>query len=153
MIKIGTMAGSVGRGLAAGVVGTAAVTASMTLEQKLRSQPENTLAADAVQEVLDIRPADEPAKLRLARSMHWLYGTAWGGVRGLLGGLGLLGMAGDAAHFAAVSGTAMGMPAALGVAPPPQEQPPSAMAGATVHHAVYALATGMAYRLLERETV
>ncbi len=149
-MKIGTMAGSFGRGLAAGMVGTAAVTASMTLEQKLRGEPENTLAADAAEAVLKIEPEDETGKLRLARSVHWLYGTAWGGARGLLGSLGLRGLAGDATHFAAVSGAAMAMPPALGVAPPPQDQPPEALAGNTLHHLIYALATGATYRFLER---
>ena len=149
-MTIGTMAGSVGRGLAAGMVGTAAITATMTLEQKLRGEPENTMAADAAEEVLHIQPEGKQGKLRLARSVHWLYGTAWGGARGLMGALGLHGRAGDAAHFAAVSGTAMAMPPALGIAPPPQDQPPEAMASSTVHHLIYALVTGATYRALER---
>ncbi|MDQ3946950.1 MAG: hypothetical protein M3357_17700 [Actinomycetota bacterium] len=149
-MTVGTMIGSVGRGLAAGMVGTAAITASMALERKLRGEPENTMAADAAEEVLHIEPEGKQGKLRLARSVHWIYGTAWGGARGLLGALGLRGPAGDAAHFAAVSGTAMVMPPALGVAPPPQDQPPAAMASSAVHHLIYALATGATYRALER---
>lgn len=94
MTTIGAAAGSMGRGLVAGAVGTAAITASMTLEQKVRGQPENTMAADAVEAALDVEPTGQREKLRLARSVHWLYGTAWGGIRGLLGAFGLKGRSG-----------------------------------------------------------
>ena len=150
MMRIGDITGSVGRGLAAGAVGTAAVTATMTLEQKLRGEPENTMAGDAVEEVLGVQAPDEKSKLRLARSVHWLYGTAWGGLRGLLPAFGLSPRAATAAHFTAVTGTAMVMPPALGVAPPPQEQPPAALGTATVHHVVYALASAAAFSALDR---
>lgn len=150
MMRIGDIAGSVGRGLAAGAVGTAAVTATMTLEQKLRGEPENTLAGDAAEKVLGVDAPDEKSKLRLARSIHWLYGTAWGGLRGLLPAFGFSRPAATAVHFATVTGTAMVMPPALGVAPPPQEQPPAALGSATVHHVVYALATAAAFSALDR---
>ena len=93
---------------------------------------------------------DEKSKLRLARTVHWLYGTAWGGLRGLLPAFGLSPRAAAAAHFATVTGTAMVTPPALGVAPPPQEQPPAALGTATVHHVVYALATAAAFSALDR---
>jgi hypothetical protein len=149
-VRIGDVTGAVGRGLAAGAVGTAAITATMTLEQKLRGQPENTVAADAAEEVLGVEPQGEQHKVRLARTVHWLYGTAWGGARGLLSALGLKGAAATATHFGAVSATAMVMPPALGVMPPPTEQPPSVMASSTLHHLIYALATGATYQALER---
>jgi hypothetical protein len=151
-MRIGDIAGSVGRGLAAGAVGTAAITATMTLEQKLRGAPENTMAADAAGEVLGIEPEGEAEKVRFARVVHWLYGTAWGGLRGLLDAVGLHGKAGTAAHFAAVSGTGLVMPPALGVAPPPQEQPPSVLGSSTVHHLVYAAVTGATYDALQRRS-
>ncbi len=150
MLGLGDIAGSVGRGLAAGAVGTAAITATMTLEQKLRGEPENTMAGDAAEEVLGVAAADEHSKLRLSRAVHWLYGTAWGGVRGLLSAVGLSPAAATAAHFTAVTGTAMVMPPALGVAPPPQKQPPAALGSSTAHHVTYALATAAAFSALER---
>lgn len=149
-MRIGDVAGSVGRGLAAGAVGTAAITATMTLEQKLRGEPESTMAADAAEEVLGVEPVGPEEKVRFARGVHWLYGTAWGGVRGLLESLGLRGTAATATHFAAISTAAMVMPPALGVAPPPQDQPPAQIGSSTLHHMVYAMTTGATFRALER---
>jgi hypothetical protein len=86
----------------------------------------------------------------LANLVHWGYGTAWGGVRGLLAAAGLSGPAATAAHVGAVWGSEQVMLPALGVTPPLTEWGAKEVAIDALHHLVYAGATGVAYTLLDR---
>ncbi len=147
-MRLGDLAADAGRGMAAGVVGTAAITAFMTLEGKLRGKPEPTAAGEAVERLLDVKPAGEDELLRLSRIVHWMYGTAWGAVRGLLGEARVPDPWATALHYGAISGTAMVMPPALGVMPPPRELPAAEIAASAVHHLVYAVAVTAAWRAL-----
>src|SRR5919198_786098 len=75
---------TVGRGLAAGLAGTAVMTISSTIEQKLRGRPPSTAPADAAAKVLGIHsfPSDG-AKNAFSNLVHWSYGTGWGAGRAL----------------------------------------------------------------------
>src|SRR5947209_1412757 len=114
-MKAGNVAAALGRGLVAGLAGTVAITISQAIEMKLRHRPPSTTPADAADKVLGVEPTDEKKKERFANLVHFAYGTAWGGVRGLLDVLGLKGPAAMGAHYAAVSTTAMTMLPALKV--------------------------------------
>lgn len=150
-MNIGTIAGSVGRGLAAGVVGTAAMTVSSTLEAKLRKRESSSAPADAAAKVLGVKPEGEEEKARFSNLVHWGYGTGWGSVRGLLGGLGLVGPVGTAAHFGLVWGGELTMLPKLGVAPPVKKWGKKELGIDAFHHLVYALATGAAFVILDRQ--
>jgi hypothetical protein len=146
---LGSLAGSIGRGLVAGAAGTAAITGTRMLDMKLRNQPESTAPAEAGGKVLGVQPRDEAGEKRFSNVMHWSYGMAWGGVRGVIGAAGLDGLPATLVHFAAVSGAAMAMLPTLDVAPPVTEQPAQETALDTVHHLAYAAVTGIVYELLE----
>jgi len=151
-MKIGDLAGNVGKGLAAGMVGTAAMTISSTLEAKWRGREPSTAPADAAGKVLGIEPVDEAGKARFSNVVHWAYGTGWGATRGLLASMGLRGTIGSAGHFGAVWGSSLVMLPALEVAPPVKEWGASALAIDAFHHAVYATAAGIAYGWLDRRS-
>ena len=148
-MRLGDLAAGAGRGMAAGLVGTAAITASMTLEGKLRHKAEPTAAGEAVERILNVKPAGEDERLRLSRLVHWMYGTAWGAIRGVLGQARVPDPWATALHYGAVSATAMVMPPAIGVMPPPKELPAREMATSALHHLVYALAVTAAWRALD----
>src|SRR3954470_13760488 len=94
---------NVGKGLAAGLAGTAAMTISSTIEQKLRHRPASTAPADATAKVLGISDFWSPApRDRFSNISHGGYGTCWGAVRGVLASFGLGPAAATAAHGAAV---------------------------------------------------
>jgi hypothetical protein len=150
MSMLRTITPAVGRGLVAGLVGTAAMTVSSTLEMRLRGRPASTAPADAVARVLGIVPADERARQRLATVVHWCYGTGWGAVRGLLDAAGVRGPRATAAHLGVVWGTELVTLPALGVTTPAWEWGTTAIAIDALHHAVYAVATGATYELLAR---
>ena len=149
-MMLGDLAAAVGKGLFAGAAGTAAMTASSTLEMKLRGRPASSTPARAAEKVLGVQPVDEEAEARFSNLVHWGYGTAWGGVRGLIAAAGLTGPAATAAHLAAVWGSEQVMLPALDAAPPLTEWGAREVAIDAFHHLVYAAATGAAYSLLDR---
>lgn len=147
---VATLAGSVGKGLLAGLVGTAAMTVSSTIEQKLRERGASSAPADAATEVLGIDDfEDDDARQRFSSLVHWGYGTGWGAVRGVIGAFELGAVPATAVHTALVYGTEQIMLPALDVAPPVTEWGAEEVAVDALHHLVYGLATGAAYELLD----
>jgi hypothetical protein len=146
---IGTLADAVGKGLVAGLAGTAAMTVSSTLEAKLRGRAPSSAPARATAKVLGIKEFDDSvAAARFNDLSHWGYGTSWGILRGLLGATGLSAKAATAAHGAAIYGAAQVTLPALEVAPPSIFWGTDEIAIDAFHHAVYATATGIAYELI-----
>ena len=146
---IATVACSIGRGLAAGLVGTAAMTASSTLEAKLRKRAPSTTPAKAAEKVLGIERFENPqAENRFSNLVHWGYGTSWGAVRGVLGSTPLPPKAATAVHGAVVWSQGAVMMAKLGVAPQVTQWGKEEIAIDIFHHTVYATATGVAYEFL-----
>jgi hypothetical protein len=145
-----TVAENVGKGLAAGLVGTAAMTVSSTLEARLRKRQPSTAPARAAEKVLGIERFESPAaENRFSNLVHWGYGTGWGVVRALLATAGLPPKAATAGHLAAIWGQEIVMLPALDVAPPITLWGRDEVAIDLFHHVVYATATGMAYELLD----
>ena len=144
------IADHIGRGLVAGLAGTAAMTISSTVEAKLRGRAPSSAPARATTKVLGIAAfEDDRAAARFSDLSHWGYGTGWGVVCGLLSALGLSPRAATVAHGAAVYGAAQVTLPALDIAPPAIFWPKEEIAIDAFHHAVYAVATGGAYALLE----
>jgi hypothetical protein len=143
------VAARIGRGLVAGAIGTAAMTVSSTIEQKRRRRGASTAPADAATKVLGIDGfCDDAAKNRFSNVVHWSYGTGWGAVRGLLDAAGLRPPAATAAHGVALWGSEQVMLPALGVAPPAWEWGATEVGIDALHHAVYTIATSVAYEAL-----
>ena len=150
-MTINQLATALGRGLVAGVAGTAAMTVSSTVEAKLRGRPFSTAPADAAAKVLGIREfATEGAHGRFSNLVHWGYGTGWGIPRALLGMNGRSPAAATATHLAALWSSEQVMLPALSVAPPITFWGRDEIAIDGFHHAVYALSTAIAYESLRR---
>ena len=149
-MTLGDVAANFGKGLFAGLAGTAAMTASSTLEMKLSGRGESTTPAQAAEEVLDVEPPDEEAESKFSNLVHWGYGTGWGGVQGLLASAGLSGPAATAAHLGLVWGAEQVVLPALNVSAPVFKYGGKAVATDLLHHTVYAAATGLAYAYLDR---
>ena len=149
-MKVGEVAAAFGKGLFAGVAGTAAMTVSSTLEAKIRERGASTAPAQAAAKVLGVEPVDEEAMARFSNIVHWGYGTAWGGVRGLLAAAGLSGPAATAAHLGLLWGSEQVMLPILEVAPPLPKMGLKEASVDALHHFVYAVATGITYSLLDR---
>lgn len=144
--------GVTGRGLLAGLAGTAAMTLSSSVEARLSGRGTSTTPAQAVERLTGIHPHDDEEQQRLNTAAHWGYGTALGAGRGLLALAGLRGAAAMTAHFALVWGASQGMLPALDVSPPTWRFGARATAIDVLHHVVYATATGLAYDRLDART-
>jgi hypothetical protein len=150
MNAVGNVASSIGKGLVAGFFGTAAMTVSSTLEARLRQRKPSSAPARATAKALGIATfEDDIAKARFNDLSHWGYGTGWGVVRGLLASTGMSPRAATAAHGAAIWGSAQVTLPALEIAPPIVFWPKEEIAIDAFHHTVYAVATGIAYELLD----
>ena len=146
----GGRAAAVGKGLAAGLAGTAAMTVSSTLEAKLRGREASIAPARAASKVLGVAPVDEQGERRFNTLVHWGYGTGWGAARGIFAAAGLGGVGATLAHLGAVWGSEQVALPATGAAPPATQWGAAEVAVDVWHHVVYAAATGVAYRWLDR---
>lgn len=144
------IAESVGKGVFAGAIGTAAMTVSSTLEAKKRERAGSTAPADAAGKVLGVAPVDDAGKARFSNFVHWSYGTSWGAFRGVLSAFGVDGATAVGVHFAAIYGSEQVMLPALGVAPPLWKWGVEEVAIDAFHHAVYVLGTAVAFGALNR---
>jgi len=149
MKTLDTLGSSIGKGLLAGLAGTAAMTVSSTLEAKLRHRAASSAPARATAKVLGIKEFESDlAQARFNDLSHWGYGTGWGVLRGLLAATGMKPKAATAVHGAAIYGAAQVTLPALDIAPPAIFWPKQEIAIDAWHHAVYAAATGVAYELI-----
>ena len=154
---------ALGRGLLAGLVGTAAMTVSSTIEAKAsgrgastppapgsaaRSGPTSFFCPSNASSVVGIKPTDAAGEARLNSIAHWGYGTTWGIARGALDLLRLRGRVASLVHFCAVLGAEQILLPALGVSKPTPSYGAAAFATDTLHHGVYAVTTGLAYDYL-----
>lgn len=160
-----SLAGSLARGVLAGVAGTTAMTAVQLAVRKARGEPLGTRvprtwaeapapaqvakkAAERLGHGRRITKKDVPL---LTEAMHWGYGVAWGLAYGALahgrrpgpltGGL-TLGAGVWAASYAEL--------VPLGVYEPPWHYPPPELALDLGYHLAYGLGAAAAYAALER---
>ena len=146
-----SLADAIGKGVLAGVAGTAAMTVSSTLEAKLRGREPSTAPAKAATKALGIEAfEDGEAYERFSNLVHWGYGTGWGVTRGLLRLVGLGPRLATVAHFAAIWGSALYTLPKFEVAPPVTEWGAKEVAIDVFHHLVYVTATAAAFELLDR---
>ena len=149
--EIGKVAGALGKGLLAGLVGTAAITTSQMIEMAIEKREQSTVPAEVASKVLGVEPVNEEKKSTLSQQVHWAYGTAWGAFRGILGAACIKGWPASAIHFVAIWGAAMVVQTKLGGAPPVQKWDTKTIVTGGIHHAVYAAATGLVYDAIDTD--
>jgi hypothetical protein len=129
------------------------MTVSSTIEMRVRGREASRAPAEAAKKVLAIEKFEsEAAEERFSNLVHWGYGTAWGGVRGLLGAAGLGRTPAAVAHLPAMWGSAQVLLPTLDVAPPLTMWGRREIAIDLWHHLVYVVATGLAYEWLDRRS-
>lgn len=146
----GELAAALGKGLVAGLAGTAAMTLAQTVGMYLEDREPSDTPAEAVKKVFGLEVRDEAAQERLSNVTHWAYGTSWGAARGMAAAAGLGPVSASAVHLAAVWGAALLMLPSLDLAPPVTEWPAEQVGTDLAYHVVYAAATGAAYAWLDR---
>jgi hypothetical protein len=107
-------------------------------------------SADAVSKVLGgLTPANDRAKRRLALAAHLGYGSSWGMSLVALDRAGARGPAAIGALLGGVLGAEMLLMPRAGFFPPVGEWGSEAIISSTYQHALYAIAAGLTYDLLQ----
>ena len=149
-----TPLGAVARGLAAGAVGTATMTAAQTAYLNARGKEPSRTPAEVGRRIVEgvlQRTVPEERMGLLNNVMHWLYGTSWGAAYGVLHASRRSSPVRDAAGFwALVWGASLVQLPAMGLAPPVWEYPPAELGSDAGFHVVYAVGVATAYALLDR---
>ena len=150
MKKTDALARAIGKGVVAGLAGTAAMTISSTVEAKLRGRAFSKAPAKAAEKMLGIKEFESPRDLsRFSDLVHWGYGTGWGVVRAVMREFGLGPALSTPAHFATLYASELVTLPALDVTPPVTLWPREEVAIDVFHHLVYAAATAVAYERLD----
>ena len=147
---IGDFGAALGKGLIAGLAGTAAITLSEAIERKITGKHTTFAPGDAASNALDIEASKMAARKKFSNEVHWVYGTSWGTARGLLSLMGLKGLPATAVHFAAIFYTATTIEPDFEVAPPINEWRKSDLAMFALHHVIYAAAAGFVFDAINK---
>ena len=136
---------AIGVGLIAGFAGTFAITVSQRIEMEITGRKPSDTPANAVREVLDVKPVSESKSQQVSQEVHWAYGTSLGLIRSILSLAGLRGLVATAIHFFTIwSGKSIMLPS-LRVAKPVTEQHPKSIAIDMGHHLIYAATAGLVF--------
>lgn len=139
------------KGLFAGLIGTAVMTISETLEMKLTKREASMVPAQVGSKLFGVSTSGDAEMMRLNNAVHWGHGTGMGVLRALLSLAGLRGSAATATHFAVLWSGDAALYAALGIATPPWRWKSQELITDLFHKGVYALATGVTYeRIVNR---
>jgi hypothetical protein len=158
------MLGSLARGIAAGVAGTAVMTAYQLAVAKSQGKP---LATPVPHRWADAPPPAQVAKKAadavghggrftrehvplLTNAMHWLYGVSWGAVYGLAAHEDTDAIPGGLLFGSGVWAAAYAELVPLGIYEAPWKQSKEELALDWSYHAVYGLAVAAAYAALDR---
>jgi hypothetical protein len=145
---LGELGAAIGKGLIAGLAGTIAITISQMIEMKITKRKASTAPATAVKKTLHIE-ATPGNKEEFSNEVHWVYGTSWGIMRGLLSMAGIRGFAATSLHLASIWGTAVNIQPKLDIAPPLSEWKTKDIAIDILHHTVYAVVTGLVFDAID----
>src|SRR5918998_1354325 len=130
------------RGLVAGLVGTAAMTAAEKLEQVITGRPNSYVPAHTLERLLRLPERPDEQRLGMNWAMHWGQGMLLGAVRGLMAERGLRGPVGSFLFTNLRLLNDQTLENATGVGAPPWTWPVDEQAIDLLHKGVYAFATG-----------
>ena len=129
-------------GVAAGLAGTAVMTALEKVEQRLTGRRNSFVPAHTLERLLRLphRPDDERRVLN--HVMHWGTGAVVGGLRGVMAEAGLRGLRASAMHTVVRLTVDQTLENATGVGAPPWTWPRHEQVVDVGHKAIYSFATG-----------
>lgn len=132
------------RGLAAGVVGVAAMTVGEKVEQFLTDRPNSFVPGHTLERLLGLPHKPDEERLWLNWTMHWGQGILLGAVRGLMAERGIRGPVGSFLFMNLRLLNDQTLENATGVGAPPWTWPFDEQVLDLLHKAIYAFATGAA---------
>lgn len=146
---MGSVVGAVGRGIVAGMAGTAALTLSEKLEQSLTKRPTSMVPAQVGAKIANVEPKSGAGAEELNWAVHWGHGMTMGAVRGLLGATPLSAPAASILHLPLVWGGDAALYTTLGIAPAPWKWGGQELATDLWHKGVLSVATSLVFIALD----
>ncbi len=129
-------------GMAAGLVGVAAMTAAEKVEQVFTHRPNSYVPAHTLERLLRLPHKPDAHRRGLNWAMHWGQGIVLGAVRGLMAERGLRGPTGSFLFLNMRLLNDQSLENATGVGAPPWTWPVDEQVIDLLHKAIYAYATG-----------
>lgn len=130
------------RGLVAGLVGVAAMTAAEKLEQVFTRRPNSFVPAHTLERLLGLPHKPDAQRLWLNWTMHWGQGVLLGAVRGLMAQRGVRGPVGSFLFMNLRLLNDQTLENATGVGALPWTWPVDEQVIDLLHKGIYAFATG-----------
>ncbi len=134
----------VGRGLVAGLLGVAAMTAAEKLEQAFTRRPNSFVPAHTLERLLRLPHKPDSERLWLNWTMHWGQGIVLGPVRALMAARGLRGPVGSFLFMNLRLLNDQTLENTTGVGALPWTWPVDEQVIDLLHKAIYAFVTGAA---------
>ncbi|SNR41961.1 hypothetical protein SAMN06272737_106145 [Blastococcus mobilis] len=132
-----------GRGVLAGLLGVAVMTAAEKVEQSITHRPNSYVPARTLLTLLGRHPSDDARPTGWNHAMHWGTGAVLGALRGVWAAVGLRGPQAHVAHTIVRLSTDQTLENTTGVGAPPMIWPRDERAVDVLHKAIYSLATGL----------
>jgi len=143
-----SMAGDLGRGALAGLVGTAAMTVAQGVEMRLSGRPPSMVPGQVASKLLFLKPKKKDLP-KVSIRMHWAHGIAQGTMRALVGRTtGLTGPSAGVAHFGMMWTSDAALYRMLGISPVPWRWTAGELLPDLFHKGLYAMVTSAAYERL-----
>jgi hypothetical protein len=141
-----------GRGVVAGLLGVAVMTAAEKVEQSFTHRPDSYVPARALLSLLGRHPGENDQPLLWNHAMHWGTGAVLGVLSGVWAAIGLRGPRAHLAHTVVRLAFDQTVENATGVGAPPRTWPVREQVVDVAHKAIYSFATGLfAERLVAPE--
>jgi hypothetical protein len=132
-----------GRGVVAGLLGVAVMTAAEKVEQAVTHRPNSYIPARTLLTLLGRHPSDADRPTVWNHVMHYGTGAVLGALRGVWAAVGLRGPQAHVAHTMLRLSTDQTLENATGVGAPPSTWPRNEWVVDVLHKAVYSVATGL----------
>ena len=136
------MLGASARGLLAGVVGVAAMTAAEKVEQVVTGRPSSFVPARVLERLLGLERKADRDRVWLNWAMHWGQGIILGALRGLMAERGLRGPVGSFMFMNLRLLNDQALENATGAGAPPWTWPQDEQVIDLAHKGIYAFTTG-----------
>jgi len=130
------------RGLAAGLVGVAAMTLAEKVEQAFTQRPNSFVPAHTLERLLRLPRKPDAERLRLNWVMHWGQGILLGSVRGIMAARGVRGPVGSFLFTNLRLLNDQALENMTGVGAPPWTWPRDEQVIDLLHKGIYAFVTG-----------
>ena len=139
---------TVSKGFIAGVIGTAAMTASEKLEQAWTGREDSTIPTEVGALVVKPELQTGADAQQLGQAVHWTHGITWGAIRGLLAMAPLSASTASALHYVSLWTSDATLYRVLGIEPLPHKWERQALLADLFHKLVLSGVTSAAFLAL-----